>query len=259
MQQPLMTNALLAGGILAVFGLIYGLKWLGERMRIFVVLLALPVYGQEPAPSPAPKAWGVLLDAGASEVSTPEALKTYATARATLTYDPSLHFQAFGRGQIDRTSDGSALSIADFTTFASVEAIVGGRYRIGDSPFSIGAIGAVTWAREDKITTPKDPRLWTGEGIVCVERFAWWPEGGLACAGVGQRGPVGGLAVSVSVVQPIKGGVLMTVDFDLPFTKLPLILRSGAVPTAPTAAELAAAAKKLPIVVKVGLLKQFSF
>lgn len=250
-------------------------------LALLSLFLALPIFAQEPpaippvappdvqpapspspepTPTPTPKLWSAVFDAGPLEASTPEELKPYASVRVTVSGEPFPRWHVFAQGRGDRTSDGSAFSIDTFKTFASLEALAGFRYRIGNSPISVGAVSAVTWSRESDIKSPRDPRLWTVEGIACVERFAWWPDGGLACVGVGRRGPVGGGAVSVSVAQPIKGNVAIVVDFDLPFNKLPEFLRAlpGAATSLPvgppTAEQIRGVAQKLPISVKVGVL-----
>lgn len=274
-------NALIVVLLLIGLGVIVT-AWLQRRggpssglgLALLSMFLALPGYAQDPAvppvappetpPVPSPNLWNAALDGGPSTLSTPEELTPYARLRVTLArpFGKADRFRAFVRGDADRTQDGGAFSIETLKTFASIEVGAGVLYRVGNSPVSVGGVGGVTWSRESAIKSPRDPRLWTGLALLCVERFAWWPNGGLACAGFGQRGPAGGLAGVVSITQPLKGGVALTVDFDLPVNKLPEVIKAlpsaaqaAPLPTGPpTAEQIRGVAQKLPIAIKVGVL-----
>lgn len=242
-------------------------RWLLVGLLIVLAFLLGAVSAQAEEPKPV---WTVTADAGPATVSTNEETKPSPFARLTVSGEPWLRWEFGGRGDLTRTTDGGAFTIEDFTSFASIEALAYARYRIKNSPVTIGAVGAVTWSREASITSPRDPRLWTAEAVLCLDRFVWWSQGGIACLGAGKRGPVGsGGAVSFSATQPIQGNVYLTVDADIPFVQLPAFARAlpGAITSAPLTGppspeQIRGVAQKLPIAVRVGVLvrlKSFKF
>lgn len=213
-----------------------------------------------PAAPAVPKAWLAAFDAGPLTASTPEELSSYAGVRLTVIGEPRSRLRLGGQLRADRTSNGAAWTLEEFRLFKSAEALAFGTYRIGETPISIGAAGSLSWSIESGIKSLRDPNLWSFGGIACVERFAWWPNGGLACLGAGRWSGKDGLRVSVT--QPLKGeAVLLVVDTDIPFRKLPEFARAlpGALAGAPltgppTPDQIAGIAQRLPIAVKVGLL-----
>jgi hypothetical protein len=230
---------------------------------LLLVLLPAPAHAQEPSPSPAPKPkiWTAELSAGASTISTGEELKPYATLRASVVGDPArgLHVSALGR--VDRTSNGTAFSMEEFKSFASIEARLGARYRISDSPVSVGGVGALTWSREKEFKGLRDPNLWSFFGGACLEKWSFWPAGGLACAGVGRHAGRDGTAVEFG--YPVAGNAYLEVTAHLPFEKIPEFIR--ALPAAarsapllasgpPTPDQIRGIAQKLPIDVSVRLV-----
>lgn len=115
--------------------------------------------------------------------------------------------RAFVRGDLGRTQDGG--NLRDPATFRSIEVGAGVRQRVKGA-LSVGAIAGVTYSAEGKVDAPRDPRLYSLLGLLCVDI-----AGGYACATGGHRGPVGGPSVGGAVSIP-KGKVATTVDFDLP-------------------------------------------
>lgn len=222
---------------------------------------APPAVEPAPEPTPKPKVWITGLEAGPSTVSTPEDLKGYASVRMTLVGEPWKQWRVFAQARADRTTDGAALTIESFASFRSAEAIVGGLYRIKDTPVSVIGIGAMSWSLEQGTRiTITDPNLWSFGGGLCLEKWAWWPEGGLACVGVGRW--AGRDGVRFDFTYPIKGGVSLVVGTDVSFRKLPEFLRAlpGVVASLPagsqpTADDLTNAVRqRLPVAVKVGVL-----
>lgn len=238
---------------------------IGAAVLVALAMLVQCAHAEEPAPSPKPPVWTVSADIGPATISTNGETKPAPFARATISGEPWLRWEFGARGDLNRTTNGGdALTIQDFTSFASLEAGAWVRYRLGNSPVTLGGVGAVTWSREDAIASPKDPRLWTAEAIACVDRFPWWTAGGVACLGMGYRGPASttGGSFSFSATQPLGGPVYLTVDFDLPFNKLPDLAKAlpaiaAQVPprgAAPTPEQVRAAGQSLPVAVRVGVL-----
>lgn len=243
----------------------------GVPLALLAALFAVPAFAQDPQtvppvapaealPSPAPpkpKLWSASFEAGPSTVSTPEDLKGYASVRATLTGEPWPGWRVFAQGRADRTTDGSAQTIESFSSFRSAEALGGALYRIGNTPVSVIGVGAMSWSLEEGARfTITDPNLWSFGGGLCLEKWNWWPEGGLACVGVGRW--AGRDGVRFDFTYPVKGGVSLVVGTDVSFKKLPDVLRALpgaiAVVTDPTPEQLAGAGQRLPVAVKVGVL-----
>lgn len=252
-----------AGGVIA------GSTSHAFSLALLSAFLALPALAQDLklAPEKPATVWTVDVLGGPSTSGVGDEVKPYVTGRVTVFADPSINWQIFGRGEIQRTPNGGdAFSIETLKTFASVEGLVGARWRIKGSPyFSLGAVAGASFSRESDIKSPRDPRLYTAEGLLCGERFKFWPAGGLACLGVGHRGPAGGGAVSLSIAQPLGGPVLLTVDADVPFNQLPEFIRAlpGAATSAPltgppTPEQIRGIAQRLPIAVRVGVLVRVS-
>lgn len=243
----------------------------GLGLALLSVFLALPARAQDQLPPLAPKEvkaklYSTFVEAGPSTISQPEeGAKAYASVRATLLREDARSRFIF-QARADRTSNGAAFSLDQFRSFRSAEAIAAGFYRLKNSPVSLGAVGTLSWSTERRLDL-RDPQIWSYGGVIALERWSFWPNGGLAVLGFGRWSGRDG--VRLSVVQPIKGeAVALAVDGDVSFRKLPEFLRAlpgavAAVPiTAPTAEQLRGVAQRLPVTVKVALLvrlKDFSF
>lgn len=115
--------------------------------------------------------------------------------------------RAFVRGDLGRTQDGGDL--ADPETFRSIEVATGARARVTGA-LSAGLVVGVTYSAEGTVHAPRDPRLYSLLGLLCLD-----VAGGYVCGTAGHRGPVGGASVGGTVSIP-RGKVSTTVDFDLP-------------------------------------------
>lgn len=243
-----------------------------KNLALLSAFLALPAAAQGtvklPVTDVAPKRTFFSVEAGPSSVSTPSpedtsidhpTIELYGTARVNFSgYFSNDRIRVIAYGELDRVTDGSAFSIADFKSVRGARGKAAVFYKIQNWPVSIGAVGGLNWSLEH--AKMRDPQNWDFGGVLLLERFNWWPNGGVAGIGLGRWEGRNGMRFEVR--QPLESHTAAYVKFTVPFEKLPDFLRKlpGAVTTIPvtgqppTLQEIAGIRQRLPVSVSVGVL-----